>query len=130
MKTYNGLGMKIVGQTKLYMKIKTRRGFTSKKLLHALVVDHSYDREVLISWDNCLAYEIIPESFPYPDMDEDSDIQNENVNSCREENNSEEEETSKNRRTQEEKNPELFKKVLEEAISKIKSKEKEEKTGK
>ena len=41
MKTYNGLGMKIVRRTKLYMKIKTRRGFTSKKLLHALFVDHS-----------------------------------------------------------------------------------------
>ena len=52
-------------------------------------------------------------------MDEDSDIENENVDSCREEGNSEEEEKSKNRRTQEEKNPELFKKVLEEVILKI-----------
>ena len=59
-------------------------------------------------------------------MDEDSDIQNENVDSCREENNSEEEETSKNRRTQEDKNPEIFQKVLQEAILKIECKEKEE----
>ena len=56
-------------------------------------------------------------------MDEDSDIQDENVNS-------EEEETSKNRRTQEDKNTEMFKKVLEEAISKIESKEKEEENRK
>ena len=37
----------------------------------------------------------------------------------KEEDNSNQEETSKNRRTREEKNPELFKKVLEEAVSKI-----------
>ena len=99
MKTYNGLGMKIVGQTKLYMKIKTRRGFTSKKLLHALVVDHSYNREVLISWDNCLAYGIIPESFPYPDFDKVSDNQEENDNSAKTYVDSEEDKTFKNGRT-------------------------------
>ena len=130
MKTYNGLGLKIVGQTKLYLKIKTRRGFTSKKLLHALVVDHSYDREILISWDNCLAYGIIPESFPYLDMDEDSDNQEENVNSIKTDVDSEDDETSKNRRTQEDKNPELFQKLLNEAISKIESREKEEENRK
>ena len=41
MKSYTGSGMKIVGQTKLYIKIKTKRGYTSKKLLHSLVVHYS-----------------------------------------------------------------------------------------
>ena len=63
-------------------------------------------------------------------MDEDSDVQDENVNSGRKENNSEEEETNKNRRTQEDKNPEMCQKVLQEAISKIESKEKEEENRK
>ena len=108
MKTYNGLGLKIVGQTQLYLKIKTRRGFTTKKLLHALVVDHSYDREILISWDNCLAFGIIPKSFPYPDIDSDSDKQEENDNSDETDNDSEDDETNKNRRTQEDKNPDTF----------------------
>ena len=49
MKSYTGSGMKVVGQTKLHIKIKTKKGYTSKKLLHSLVVDHSYDWEVLIS---------------------------------------------------------------------------------
>ena len=62
-------------------------------------------------------------------MDEDSDVQDENVNSGRKENNSEEE-TNKNRRTQEDKNPEMCPKVLQEAISKIESKEKEEENRK
>ena len=44
MRTYNGLDLNIVGQTHLYLKIKTKKGFTMKKLLHALVIDHSYDR--------------------------------------------------------------------------------------
>ena len=42
-------------------------------------------------------------------MDEDSDTENENVDSGKEEENSDEEETTKKRKTQEEKNPELFK---------------------
>ena len=41
MRTYNGLDLNIVGQTHLYLKIKTKKGFTTKKLLHALVIDHS-----------------------------------------------------------------------------------------
>ena len=44
-----------------------------KKLLHALVIDHSYDREILISWDNCPAFGIIPNTFPLPDSESDSD---------------------------------------------------------
>ena len=85
MKSYTGSGMKVVGQTKLYIKIKTKKGYTSKKLLHSLVVNHSYDREILISWDNCIAYGIIPDTFPYCFMDEDSDTENENVDSGKEE---------------------------------------------
>ena len=44
-----------------------------KKLLHALVIDHSYNREILISLDNCLPFGIIPKTFPLPDIDTDSD---------------------------------------------------------
>ena len=126
MKTYNGLGLKIVGQTQLYLKIKTRKGLTTKKLLHALVVDHSYDREILISWDNCLSFGIIPKSFPYPDMDSDSDNQEENDNSNEKDSDSEDDQTKKNRRTQEDINPETFQRVLNEAISRLERREKEE----
>ena len=65
MKSYTGSGMKVVEHTKFFIKIKTRKGYTTKKMLHCLVVDHSYDREILISWDNCILFGIIPENFPY-----------------------------------------------------------------
>ena len=68
MKSYTGSGMKVVGQTKFYIKIKTRKGYTSKKLLHCLVVNHSYDREILISWDNCILFGIIPENCQTPNF--------------------------------------------------------------
>ena len=89
MRTYNGSDINIVGQTHLYLKIKTKKGFTTKNLLHALVIDHSYDREILISWDNCLAFGIIPKSFPLPDIDSDSDKQEENDNTNETDNDSE-----------------------------------------
>ena len=94
--------------------------------MHCLVVNHSYDREILISWDNCIAYGIIPESFPYCFLDDDSDSANKDVKCDKEEENPEKEESTKNRRQKEEENPELFKKVLDEAIARIKLKEKDE----
>ena len=63
-------------------------------------------------------------------MDEDSDNQEENVNSVKTDNDSEDDETSKNRRNQVDKNPEMFQKVLNEAILKIESKAKEEENRK
>merc|ERR1711954_435661 len=54
MKSYHGANMKIKGQTKCYIQIQHRKGFTSKKLLHALVIEDAYDQEILISWDNCI----------------------------------------------------------------------------
>ena len=92
MKSYTGSGMKVVGQTKFYIKIKTRKGYTSKKLLHCLVVDHSYDCEILISWDNFILFVIIPENFPYCFLDDDSDSANKNVECNKEEENLEKEE--------------------------------------
>ena len=73
MRTFDGSDLNIVGQTHLYLKIKTYKGFTTKKLLHALVIDYSHDREILISWDNCLAFGIIPKKFPILDLETDSD---------------------------------------------------------
>ena len=90
--------MKVVGQTKFYINIKTWKGYTSKKLLHCLVVDHSYDCEILISWDNCILLGIIPENFPYCFLDDDSDSANEDVEYNKEEENPEKEESTKNRR--------------------------------
>ena len=92
MRSYIGSGMKVVGQTKFYIKIKTRKGYTSKKLLHCLVVNHSYDHEILISWDNCILFGIIPENFPYCFLDDDSDSANKNVKCDKEEENPEIEE--------------------------------------
>ena len=79
---------------------------------------------------NCIVYGIIPDTFPYCFMDEDSDTENENVNSSKEEENSYQEETSKTRRTQEEKNPELFKKSLRRQFRKLNQKKRKRKTGK
>ena len=39
MKSYQGAGMKIVGQTRCFLQIQHKKGFTTKKLLHALVVE-------------------------------------------------------------------------------------------
>ena len=122
--------MKVVGQTKFFIKIKTRKGYTSKKLLHCLVVDHSYDLEILISWDKCILFGIIPENLLYCFLDDDSDSTNEKVDCDKEEENPEKEESTKNRRQKEEENPELFKKVLDEAISRIESKENDGKNKK
>ena len=89
MKSYTGSGMKVVGQTKFFIKIKTRKGYTSKKMLHCLVVNHSYDCEILNSWDNCILFGIIPENFPYCFLDDDSDSTEENVKCDKEEENPE-----------------------------------------
>ena len=53
-------------------------------------------------------------------------IRKKNVNSVETDNDSEDDETNENRRTQEDKNLDMFQKVLNKAISKIESKEKEE----
>ena len=75
---------------------------------------------------------IIPESFPYCFLKEDleSESTEENVENEKEEVNSDNEEESKNRRLKEVDNPELFKKVLNEAIGNIESKEAQEKNKK
>ena len=95
MKSYSGSGMEVMGQTKFSIKIQTRKDFTTKKMLHCLVVDKTYDHEILISWDNCILMGIIPESFPYCFLEEDLDTEStkedvecekEKVNSDNEEN--------------------------------------------
>merc|ERR1711954_460289 len=93
--------MEVVGQTKFFLQIQTRKGFTTKKRLHCLVVDKSYDHEILISWDNPILMGIIPESFPYSFLEEDleSESKEENVKKETGEENTENEEESKNRRT-------------------------------
>merc|ERR1712081_39648 len=82
-----------------------------------------------ISWDNCILMGIIPKSFPYYFLEEDldSDSTKEDVKCDKEKVNSDNEEESINRRLKEEDNPELFKKVLHEAIANIESKETDEK---
>ena len=45
MKSYQGSGMNVVGQTKFFLLIQTRRGYTTKKMLHCLVIDKAYDNE-------------------------------------------------------------------------------------
>ena len=94
MNSYTGSGMKVVGQTKFFIKIKTKKGYTSKKLLHCLVVDHSYDCKILISWDNCILMGIIPKSFQYCFLEDDldSDSTEENVECNKEKVNSDNEE--------------------------------------
>ena len=74
MRTFDGSKLNIVGQTKLYLKLKLPSGFTSKKLLQALIIDHSYDRGMLISWVDGLAFGIISNIFPFrEDTDSEDD---------------------------------------------------------
>merc|ERR1711954_148524 len=132
MRSYQGSGMQVVGQTKFFLQIQTRRGFTTKKMFHCLIVDNAYDNQILISWDNCVLMGIIPESFPYCHLEEDLEPES------REDNNEEEKEEeekendgeSKNRRAKEVENPELFKQVLNQAIANIENKEAQEKNRK
>merc|ERR1712112_480767 len=51
MKSYHGGNMKIVGQTRCFIQIEHSKGFTTKKLLHALVIEDAYDHEILIRID-------------------------------------------------------------------------------
>merc|ERR1712081_73036 len=119
--------MKIKGQTKCFIQIQHGKWFTSKKLLHALVIEDAYDREILISWDNCILMGIIPESFPYCNMEHDVDQQsNENHNAEEKEN----KEESQNRRTQSVENPKLLQDVINNAIERIENKESDEKNRK
>ena len=67
MRAFNGSKLKIKGQTKFYLKFKKPGGFTAKKMMQALVIDEAYDREILISWTDCLAFGIISKIFPMPD---------------------------------------------------------------
>ena len=128
MKSYQGSGMEVVGQTKFFLQIQTRKCFTMKKMLHCLVVDKTYDHEILISWDNCILMGIIPESFPYCFLEEDleSESKEENAEKEKEEENTENDEGSKNRRLKEVDNPELFRQVLNQAIENIESKDAQE----
>ena len=73
MRTFDGTKLNIIGQTKFYLKFKTPKGYTSKKLMQDLVIDHAYDREMLISWVDCIAFGIISNVFPLPD---DNDPEN------------------------------------------------------
>merc|ERR1712081_150239 len=67
---------------KCFIQLEHSKGFTTKKLLHALIIENEYDQEILISWDNCILMGIIPENFPYCNMEHDVDPQsdeNQNV---------------------------------------------------
>merc|ERR1711954_16097 len=124
MKSYHGANMKIRGQTKCFIQIQHRKGFTTKKLLHALVIEDAYDQEILISWDNCILMGIKPESFPYCNMEHDVEPQSDENQNAEEMENKEE---SQNRRIQSIENPKLLQNVINQAIKRIESKESEEK---
>ena len=94
--------MKIVGQTRCFLQIQHKKDFTTKKLLHALVVEGAYDQEILISWDNCILMGIVPENFPYWNLEDD--LEPEQKEDSKEEE-KENEEESKNRRAKEVENP-------------------------
>merc|ERR1711954_517868 len=119
--------MKIRGQTKCFIQIQHRKGFTTKKLLHALVIEDAYDQEILISWDNCILMGIIPESFPYCNMEHDVEPQSDENQNAEEKENKEE---SQNRRTKNVENPKLLQDVINHAIERIENKESEEKNKK
>merc|ERR1711954_362978 len=119
--------MKTRGQTKCFIQIQHRKGFTTKKLLHALVIENAYDQEILISWDNCILIGIIPESFPYCNMEHDVEPQSDENQNAEEKENKEE---SQNRRTQSVENPKLLQNVINNAIERIENKESEEKNRK
>merc|ERR1711954_529444 len=124
MKSYHGGNMKIVGQTKCFIQIEHSKGFTTKKLLHALIIEDAYDQEILISWDNCILMGIIPENFPYCNMEHDVEPQSDENQNAEEK---ESEEESQNRRTKNIENPKLLQNVLNQAIEGIENKESEEK---
>merc|ERR1711954_407281 len=132
MRSYQGSGMQVVGQTKFFLQIQTRRCFTTKKMFHCLIVDNAYDNKILISWDNCVIMGIIPESFPYCHLEEDleQETREDNKEEEKEEEEKEKEGESKNRRAKEVENPELFKHVLNQAIEKIENKEAKERNRK
>merc|ERR1712239_1950 len=99
MRSYQGAGRQVVGQTRFFLQIQTRRGFTTKKMLHCLVVEKAYDNEILISWDNCVIMGIIPESFPYCHLEEDleQELRENNKEDEKKEEEKEKELESKNR---------------------------------
>ena len=82
MKSFDGSKLDVVGQTKLYRRIK---GSKSKKMFHALVVAESYDREILLSWVDCLSCGIVANQFSYPSEDsEDEEVKKDNGTSSTE----------------------------------------------
>merc|ERR1712081_100413 len=81
---------------KCFIQLEHSKGFTTKKLLHALIIENEYDQEILISWDNCILMGIIPENFPYCNMEHDVDPQSDENQNVEEK---ESEEESQNRRT-------------------------------
>ena len=139
MRAFNGSKLNIIGQTKFYLKFKKPGGFTAKKLMHALVIDEAYDREILISWIDCLAFGIISNIFPLPDdtdpenfnneEDDSSDNESEDESDTESESQDSENETNqynKNRRVSEAEQPEIFMDVIQEAISRLENKQRQE----
>ena len=61
--TYDGKSLKLVGQTKMFLRIK---GSHSIKLVHAIVVSGAAAQEILLSWQEMIAWGILGPNFPYP----------------------------------------------------------------
>ena len=55
----------------MFLKIK---GTRSIKMITALIVEKTHDREIILSWNDCKAWGIIPAQFPLPmDMHENTE---------------------------------------------------------
>ena len=73
MPSFDGSEWNVVGQAWLFFKIKGPNGYTPKKMLHCLIVNHFYDREILLSCGECLSYGMITNNCPYPMSEMDSE---------------------------------------------------------
>ena len=49
-------------------------------MIQALVLSESYDREILLSWVDCLSCNIITNQFPYPASRSEPEEENNNKN--------------------------------------------------
>ena len=63
MTSFDGSELNIIGQTKMHLRVK---GSRSTKMIHTLIVEVAHDREILLSWVDCLAWGIITPQFPMP----------------------------------------------------------------
>ena len=95
-------------------------------------MDHSYDREILISWVDCQAYRIISNIFPLPASETDpvvetySDTESEDKEDSDSSDTEDEESANKKNRAKEAEQPGNLQGVINVAISRIESRQKED----